>query len=85
MQIESNPQATVNMAKDTGLPVVWLRQGDIFKVVIDGHVFGMATEFDAFFTYFSSFSVFGIQWDSGAKYLVFVSSCSVKLRELSFA
>ena len=64
--MEWSPQTLVNRAQDTGLPVVWFRYGstDVYKVIIEGHVFRLDNEAEAFFHYFSAFSIFAIQWDS---------------------
>ena len=51
------------MAKEIDLPVVWVKTGSTFAVVIHGHVFRQKNEFEAFFVYTTCFSVFSIPWD----------------------
>ena len=52
------------MAAMSGLPIVWFKIGQKYAVVIEGHVFTQNTEFESFFVYFTSFSIFCVQWDS---------------------
>ena len=62
--MESDPQTVLDKAIEIGLPVVWFKIGHAFAVVIEGELFTQSNEFDSFFVYFTSFSVYGIQWDS---------------------
>ena len=47
------------------MPILWFTCGDDnFAVVVEGHVFRQKSELESFFTYFSSFSVFDVDWCS---------------------
>ena len=55
------------LAKNKGLPVVWMRCGeanDKFSVVVEKSVLRQSTAFDSFFIYITSFSVFDIALDT---------------------
>ena len=54
----------LDIADQLMLPVVWSDFGDCHAIVIDRQVFNLSTDFEAFFVYITSFSVFQIQWDS---------------------
>ena len=51
------------MAENTGLPIVWLEIGDAYAIDVDGIIFHPKNDFEAFYIYYSSFSIFGIEWD----------------------
>ena len=52
------------MAVDLDVPIAWFKCGSKFAIVIEGKIFNQTTEFESFFMYFSSFSIYSIQWDS---------------------
>ena len=63
-QVDSRRENLIDMAAMEGLPIVWFKIGQNYAIVIEGHVFTQKNEFESFFMYFTSFSIFCVQWDS---------------------
>ena len=59
----------MELAQAHDLPVMWFKLEDEYAVVVDNgkQVFRQTTVADSFITYFTSFSVFGIDWNQMMK------------------
>ena len=67
-QREASDAEIRKLAKNKGLPIVWMQCGDEtsdrYCVVIEDTVLHQGNTFDSFFVYISAFHVFGIEWNA---------------------
>ena len=63
LQAEAGHEDLLDQARALGLPVVWIHYGSKHAVIIEGEIFYRTNDFEAFYTYVTSFAIFQIQWN----------------------